>query len=187
MKQQLPLLLLLSFLFLNGGCGSQAEDPLNQREKLSREGTSKAKSDTDNLNPENKVDATSDDALPDHPDHESSQESDPDPMPNPGQTSSPSPMNLIVNFTILPGTGTQPWNTMQDIITLKIGQTLRIKNDDTVPHRLHTNGSPCPHGAEFAAGSTFECVVSKAFEPGNSPLYDHIGGPSAAFWIRAIP
>ena len=92
----------------------------------------------------------------------------------------------IVMFNIAPGTGNNSWNTKETMLTVKIGQTLKIVNNDSVPHRLHTNGAPCAHGPEFLPGQTFNCVISKVFDPGNNPLYDHSAGTTAQFWVKAV-
>lgn len=91
----------------------------------------------------------------------------------------------VVEFHIPAGTGKKPWNTKETIVTAHVGDTVRIFNDDSIGHRLHTNGAPCGHGNEFAPGTSFDCVISKKFDPGTSPLYDHNVGPAAAFWIKA--
>jgi hypothetical protein len=94
----------------------------------------------------------------------------------------------IVEFRIRAGTGTQPWNTQNEMVVAKVGQTIRIINDDTVTHRLHTNGAPCPHGSNFGPGESMDCVVTRAFDgAARGPLYDHIVGESAAFYVTATP
>lgn len=91
----------------------------------------------------------------------------------------------IVLFKIKAGTGTSPWNTQAEMMTAKVGQTIRIVNEDTVTHRLHTGGAPCPHGANFAPGATYDCVVTKVVDPGTKPpTYDHIAGNNAFFWVK---
>jgi hypothetical protein len=94
----------------------------------------------------------------------------------------------IVVFRIKSGTGTKIWNTKAEMLLLKRGQTLRLVNDDTVNHRLHTNGAPCDHGTAFAPGEQFDCQLDDNFDPGaRSPLYDHIAGVRAEFWIKVVP
>lgn len=107
--------------------------------------------------------------------------------PAPQATQPPTQPPKVVEFRITAGTATKPWNAQAQTVAAKIGQTVRIFNDDAVVHRLHTNGAPCPHGSNIAPGASFDCVVTKAFEPGAAPLYDHIAGPTAQFWIRATP
>ena len=57
------------------------------------------------------------------------------------QTPHDEPTVAIV-FHIPGGTGNQPWTTLEHAIVATVGDTLRIVNDDTVPHRLHTSGIP---------------------------------------------
>ncbi len=73
------------------------------------------------------------------------------------------------------------------MINAKIGQTIRVFNDDTVIHRLHTaNNAPCPHGVNIPVGGSRDCVVGKAFDSTNSnAVYDHIVGQSAKIWIKS--
>jgi predicted CopG family antitoxin len=96
-----------------------------------------------------------------------------------------------VEFRIPAGTGINPWNTREQAVVATVGDTLRIVNDDSVPHRLHTDGIPFPHPADSVApGQSENFVLQAAFDPGaNQPLYDHNSGPTAAFWIivRSVP
>jgi hypothetical protein len=89
-------------------------------------------------------------------------------------------------FHIAKGTGKGAWNTEAEIVLVKVGDTLRIFNDDTVEHQLHTFGAPCDHGPNMEPGTSWDCVIGSAFEPKSSgALYDHHYGPEAAFWVRA--
>jgi negative regulator of replication initiation len=94
------------------------------------------------------------------------------------------PSGLIV-FHIPPGTGAQSWNTRDRIIVAAVGNTLRLVNDDSVPHRPHTNGVPFPHpGADILPGQTADFLLRMPFDAATSgPLQDHDAGPSAQFWI----
>ena len=111
--------------------------------------------------------------------------------PTPAPTAAPTtpPGAKVVEFHIEAGTGKGPWNAQADTLVVKVGQTVHVVNDDTVVHRLHTNGAPCPHGPNFAPGATFDCVASKAFDPAGpaGPVYDHIAGTSAQFWLKVVP
>jgi hypothetical protein len=101
----------------------------------------------------------------------------------------PAKDDKVVEFHIKAGTGKGAWNTQAEMLVVKVGQVVHVVNDDTVTHRLHTNGAPCPHGSNFAAGATFDCVASKAFDPAgpSGPVYDHIAGTSAQFWLKVVP
>jgi negative regulator of replication initiation len=90
-----------------------------------------------------------------------------------------------VEFHIAAGTGTSAWNTREQAVVATVGDTLRIVNDDSVPHRLHTSGVPFQHPDDsIAPGQSQDFVLQAPFEPGvNQPLYDHNSGPTAAFWI----
>jgi negative regulator of replication initiation len=94
----------------------------------------------------------------------------------------------IVEFHIKHGTGNQPWNTAEEIITAKVGNILRIVNDDTVSHRPHTSGVPFPHpGSDILPGEHADYLLHAPFpsSPGAiEALYDHTFGEAAQFWIR---
>jgi hypothetical protein len=113
------------------------------------------------------------------------------PAPTPAPTATPAPTpggdpNVVI-FRIKAGTGTSSWNTAAEMVNVKVGQTLRLVNDDTVTHRLHTNGAPCPHGSNFAPGASFDCKVTKEFDSAKTPagMYDHIAGNTAVFNVKA--
>jgi negative regulator of replication initiation len=92
----------------------------------------------------------------------------------------------VVVFHITAGTGTQPWNTAATAVQAKVGDTLRIVNDDNAPHRLHTDGNPFPHQAnDIAPGQSVDILLQTAFQ--GQPLYDHDAGPGAQFWITVRP
>jgi hypothetical protein len=108
------------------------------------------------------------------------------PAPTPTMDPAANGDKNIVVFRITSGTGSDAWNSESTIVDVKIGQTLRFVNDDSITHRLHTNGAPCAHGATFAAGQSFDCKISAVFDATKTgPLYDHIVGESAEVWIRA--
>ena len=90
-----------------------------------------------------------------------------------------------IDFHIAAGTAKKSWNTRETIVVAHVGDIVRIINDDSIDHILHTNGAPCPHGSNIKPGASFNCVISKVFDPGNKPLYDHNVGPTAEFWIKA--
>ena len=94
----------------------------------------------------------------------------------------------VKEFRIAKGTANQRWNTQAEQVEMKVGETLRIFNDDVVDHQLHTNGAPCAHGDLIKPGKYWDCVASKPFDAGKTgPLYDHGVGKSAEFWLRASP
>jgi hypothetical protein len=123
-----------------------------------------------------------DDDAVDTPDSDDSASTDPTPPP----AGDPN----VVEFRIAAGTGNQPWNTIGAPMNVKVGQTLRIINDDTINHRLHTGGQPCGHQpGNMAPGQSYDCVVARAYDgtAGGAPMYDHIVGPSARFYVVATP
>jgi hypothetical protein len=87
----------------------------------------------------------------------------------------------IVEFRIPAGTGRNAWNTKATEIVAKVGQTVRIYNDDSRVHQLHTNGAPCGHGNAIQPGSSGDCVVTQPYS--GTPLYDH--GTDGQVFIRA--
>ena len=99
----------------------------------------------------------------------------------------------VIEFRIAAGTGQNPWNTKANPVQIKLpatgSVTLRIINDDTTPHVLHTDGVPCPHGnigAPLKKGDKYDCVIRKAFDStAGGVLYDHNVGESAFFYVKA--
>ncbi len=94
----------------------------------------------------------------------------------------------VIEFRIANGTDKNPWNTANSPIQARQGDVIRFYNDDMTVHRLHTNGAPCPHGPDIAAGGSWDCIVSQPYSSSASgALYDHYVGPEAQVWIEAIP
>ena len=95
----------------------------------------------------------------------------------------------VIEFRIPDGTGKKAWNTSETTVEVKVGETLRIINDDSTPHRLHTTGGkPCKHApSNIAKGEHYDCVVTKTADPDveDEFCYDHNIGPSARFYLRA--
>jgi hypothetical protein len=110
----------------------------------------------------------------------------PGPAPSPpGPTPPLAPSPAIFEIHIPSGTGSGAWNTREQMFTLRVGTALRIVNDDSVPHRLHTAGKPFPHPAEdIPTGGSQDFLLQTPYDPATDPpLYDHDVGPSAVFWL----
>ena len=112
---------------------------------------------------------------------------------NNNATTDGTPVPATELFTILPGTGTKSWNTSKTPMVVYVGQTLKITNNDSIPHRLHTTGKPCPHQPTNTApnGETFDFVISSDTSTASTvtmvdfPLYDHLVPKAAAkFYLR---
>jgi mono/diheme cytochrome c family protein len=88
----------------------------------------------------------------------------------------------VTEFRIKPGTGSGAWNTKETEVVVKVGTRFTIFNDDTVPHRWHTDGAPCPHGNVIQPGGSETCTVSQPYS-GTPVLYDH--NTRGQFFIRA--
>lgn len=95
----------------------------------------------------------------------------------------------IVEFHIPLGTKLKPWNTPETVVEVRVGQTLRIVNDDTVVHRLHTNDDrPCLHQPESSRpGEFYDCLIINTADPEVDLMYEHNVGSSARFYVRATP
>jgi hypothetical protein len=102
---------------------------------------------------------------------------------------SPDAQPTVITFHIPANTGTMAWNTRQTAVVGAVGDTLRIVNDDAVPHRLHTSGTPFAHPAtDILSGQSADYVLQAPFDPDQAgPLYDHDAGTQAEFWIRVQP
>lgn len=95
----------------------------------------------------------------------------------------------VVDFHIPAGTGSKAWNTLQAPIIVRVGQILRLHNDDDADHYLHTtNGAPCVHGTDsFGPGETYDCVIIKPHNASLGDCYDHSLGKQAQVYIQANP
>jgi plastocyanin len=73
-------------------------------------------------------------------------------------------------------------------VTASVGDTLRIFNDDSVPHRLHTDGVPFTHPAsDIQPGTSVDYVLTAPFSSAaGHTLYDHDHGVEAAFWLTVL-
>ncbi len=95
-------------------------------------------------------------------------------------------LSSTVDFHIARGTGKGSWNTKSTSVNVRVGDVLRVYNDDTIPHQLHTLGAPCGHGSSFPGGNAWECEITEEYSSKVSgPLYDHIVGERAQFWVEA--
>jgi hypothetical protein len=94
----------------------------------------------------------------------------------------------VTEFHIPAGTGHGAWNTEETMVIVKLGDTVRIINDDHIVHALHTSGAPCPHSPPIAPAGSYDCIATKLYDSqASGPLYDHYSGPeNSAFWIKAI-
>jgi len=109
----------------------------------------------------------------------------PAPAPAPGPAPEPGHGPTVVEFHIPAGTSSRPWNTREGTIVASVGDTLRIVNDDLVPHRPHTPGIPFPHpAADIEPGQSADFVLAAPFDPAvNGALSDHLFGPAASFFL----
>ncbi|CAN5575891.1 hypothetical protein BH10BDE1_BH10BDE1_32970 [soil metagenome] len=99
----------------------------------------------------------------------------------------PDPNAATVTFRIPAGTNKSAWNTAATTVTVYVGQTLKIVNDDSIVHRLHTGNAPCNHQpSDSAPGATFDCVVQRPIVAANGGTYDHNIGTGARFYVTAI-
>ncbi|MES2625682.1 MAG: hypothetical protein V4628_10410 [Pseudomonadota bacterium] len=91
-------------------------------------------------------------------------------------------------FSIPAGTGSNSWNSRDTTLVARKGDTLRIINEDTVPHRLHTPGRPFQHADnDTLPGQSSDFLLLTTFDPvQEGPLYDHNHGAHAHFWLRVV-
>ena len=113
----------------------------------------------------------------------------PQPPETPPSPPQPTPSPATVVFHIPSGTGRGPWNDGSGRVIAKVGDILRIINDDSVAHRLHTSGRPFPHpGADIFPGETADFVLQTPFDPSaDGALVDHDQGPQALFFLEVAP
>lgn len=110
--------------------------------------------------------------------------------PTPNPTAPPEVREpQVVEFIIQPGTGSGPWNSSNNYLEVKVGDTIRIRNMDSTIHQLHMPGnSTCPHGSgAIPTGGFYDCKTTKPFETNrnNPQSYDHVVNSSVApFFFR---
>jgi predicted CopG family antitoxin len=104
-----------------------------------------------------------------------------------GPVEPPQPAPTRIEFRMRAGTGSSAWNNQAETVVGVVGQTLRVYNDDTVPHRLHTNGVPFPHAATDIAPNSFQDFMLQAPSPAANLIYDHNFGQNARFWLEVKP
>src|SRR5437867_1468922 len=74
-----------------------------------------------------------------------------------------------VEFHIPAGTSGGAWNTQASPVKAHVGNVLRVINDDTIPHQLHSSGPPVPHwAAPLLPAQAVDHVLSGPYD-GNSP------------------
>ena len=107
----------------------------------------------------------------------------PVPVPPPP---SPGPTTVVFH---LRRQGNSIWNDGSSMVVARVGDTLRIVNDDNQPHRFHTAGRPFPHpGSDIFPGQTADFVLQTTYDPdAEGPIVDHQLGPQAVLWIRVDP
>jgi hypothetical protein len=89
--------------------------------------------------------------------------------------------HLTVVFTIPAGTGASSFNSSDDPVVAQVGDTLRLVNEDSEGHRLHTNGEPFPHPPEeVPPGQSADYLLESAF---TGALDCHTHGQDSLFWI----
>lgn len=81
----------------------------------------------------------------------------------------PDPEESIVEFRIRLGTGPSSWNVEQELVTVYVGQVLRIYNDDGIGHTLHASGAPVDHGEWIEPGAFMDHTVVAPYDPGEGP------------------
>jgi hypothetical protein len=95
----------------------------------------------------------------------------------------------VVDFHIGPGTAGGEWNSRESAVAARVGDTLRIVNDDSVAHRPNTNGAPFAHpSVDIAPLQTAEFLLENPYaSAATGPLSDHLFGPAAQFFINVQP
>jgi hypothetical protein len=98
-----------------------------------------------------------------------------------------------INFTIKKGTKDQSWNQKENPIRAKVGDLIRIFNQDDEIHQLHTYGAPCIHQygelGEIKPGAHWDCPAEKpwnSLDVNDGPLRDHLN-QEAQVWIVVVP
>jgi hypothetical protein len=103
----------------------------------------------------------------------------PSPVVQPAAPATPPPPAVggdpnVVQFTIRAGTGRGAWNTPQTPIKARVGQTLVIKNEDSINHWIHTNFGPFFHPISGIAPG--QSATYRINTPNAQGMRDHLNG-----------
>lgn len=96
--------------------------------------------------------------------------------------------NTVV-FRVANGTNGSAWNSLATQILVFVGQKLRVYNDDSVNHRIQTNGNPFAAQAmndQIAPGAFKDIAVTSAIATNNTTTYDANFGTNARIFIESI-
>ena len=109
------------------------------------------------------------------------------PVPTAPSTTEAAEPVQVVEFRIAPGTGSNPWNSFDNPVRVRVGQILRVHNDDSRAHTIHAGGSPFKHGPRIDPGGFRDHPVLRPHQPvdGSPQVYDHNVGRGAPFWVVA--
>lgn len=157
-----------------------AEDPTAGSEEASELDSTKADEVDDAVEDVNDEAETVEPVEDDAPeDEEEVEEEIEEPVGEPG---------TYVDFFITNGTGSDAWNSRDEPVVIYVGQILRVFNDDSRDHQIHSpDDGPFPHGNRIAPGAFATYEIEAPLEIGDrATLYDHNDGPSAAFWVMAL-
>lgn len=89
-----------------------------------------------------------------------------------------------VEFLIKVGTQNSDWNTKEAIVNVQVGDTLKIVNQDSISHALHTDDAPFKHTKAIKPNSSVNIKVLAPYSSEKSgPLRDHES--EASFWINS--
>lgn len=105
-----------------------------------------------------------------------------------GATPTPSGVdeNTVV-FRVANGTNGSAWNSLANQILVFVGQNLRVYNDDSVNHRIQTNGNPfAAQTDQIAPGAYKDFAVSSVVATNNATTYDANFGTNARIFIESI-
>lgn len=109
--------------------------------------------------------------------------------PTPSGSAAPTATPIVITFSIASGVGTGSWNTSASPVLAFVGQTLRITNNDTVAHQMHTsNDVPCPHQpAKSATGEFYDCLIANEhLNIMAGDIYEHLVGSQSPFFIKTL-
>lgn len=90
-----------------------------------------------------------------------------------------------VEFHIKAATQSGDWNNKEDIVNVKVGDTLKIVNHDSISHALHTeDDAPFKHTKAIKPNKSLNITVLAPYSAEKSgPLHDHES--EANFWINS--
>lgn len=95
------------------------------------------------------------------------------------------PTSNLVTYTIVNGHGSAPWGSLSNPIRGVVGQVLRIINNDSSNHQIHTAGNPFNHTEGIGSNTMMDFTLLRPITTTSitPSTYEHNFGPSSPIYF----